>query len=114
MDEFLQNAERLLDGARAVASVGQACSEVAILIGRDGTIRTVSTPDWPLDSLALKYGARLAYRVSQTRGRIRVEGRADCRRCMLEAEPRRGLETIFSGLNLGPAAPPAPPAAQAG
>ena len=106
----MQNAERLLDGARAVASVGQTCSEVAILIGRDGSIRTVSSPDWPLDSLALKYGARLAYRVTHNRGRIRVEGRADCRRCVLEAEPRR-VETGFPGLNLGLARLAAPRAA---
>ena len=109
MDEFLENAQRLLDGARAVASVERTCSELAILIGRDGSIRTVSSPDWPLESLALKYGARLAYRVTRNRGRIRVEGRADCRRCVLEAEPR-GLETGFPALNFG-AARPAPPRA---
>jgi hypothetical protein len=109
VDEFMQNAERLLDGARAVASVEPASSEVAILIGRDGSIRTVSSPDWPLESLALKYGARLAYRVSRNRGRVRVEGRADCRRCVLEAEPR-GFETGFPALNLG-RVQPAPPSA---
>lgn len=113
MDEFLLNAQRLLDGARAVASLEQSCSELAILIGRDGSIRTVSSPDWPLESLALKYGARLAYLVSRNRSRIRVEGRADCRRCVLEAAPR-GLETGFSAMNFDQAQPAPPRAALAG
>lgn len=86
MDEFLANAGRLLETAK-VASQTLGSDEVcAILIGRDGAIRAISSADWPLESLALEHGARMAYRISRIGRRVRVEGRHGLRCCLLEAE----------------------------
>jgi len=86
VDEFLANAGRLLETAQAASQVQGGSEVLAILIGRDGAIRAVSAADWPLESLALEYGARMAYRVSRTGRKVRVEGRHGLRRCLLETE----------------------------
>ena len=86
MDEFLRNGESLLEAAEAAARSAQPPAQTAILIGRDGSIRAVSSSDWPLESLAAEHGARMAYRVSHGHGRVRVEGRSGCRSFLLEAE----------------------------
>jgi hypothetical protein len=86
VDEFLANAGRLLETAKAALQAQGGSEVLAILIGRDGAIRAVSAPDWPLDSLAREHGARMAYRVSRTGRKVRVEGRHGSQRCLLEAE----------------------------
>lgn len=86
MDEFLRNGQSLLETAEAAARSAQPASETAILIGRDGSIRAVSSSDWPLESLAAEHGARMAYRVSHGNGRARVEGRSGGRSFLLETE----------------------------
>lgn len=86
MDEFLRNGQSLLETAEAAARSAQPAAQTAILIGRDGSIRAVSSSDWPLESLAAEHGARMAYRVSHGHGRARVEGRSGCRSFLLEAE----------------------------
>lgn len=85
MDEFLANAGQLLESAQAAGGAA-AESPVSILIGHNGAIRAVSASDWPLDSLAREYGARMAYRISRSGRMVRVEGRHGARRCLLEAE----------------------------
>ncbi len=87
MSEFLRNAESILDGAAAALASGGQPSEMAILVGRDGAIRIVAEPDWPLGALEAHHGARLAYRVSGHDGRVRVEGRCGGASCVLVAEP---------------------------
>ncbi len=57
---------------------------MTILVGRDG-IRMIADSEWPLDSLLWHHGADTAYRVTERRGSIRVEGREGSRRCLLEA-----------------------------
>jgi hypothetical protein len=86
VDEFLRNGQSLLEAAEAAARSAQPPAQTAILIGRDGSIRAVSSSDWPLESLAAEHGARMAYRVSHGHGRVRVEGRSGCRSFLLEAE----------------------------
>jgi hypothetical protein len=86
VDEFLANAGRLLETAKAALQAQGGSEVLAILIGRDGAIRAVNAPDWPLDSLAREHGARMAYRISRTGRKVRVEGRHGSQRCLLEAE----------------------------
>ncbi|PYT15764.1 MAG: hypothetical protein DMG59_12600 [Acidobacteria bacterium] len=85
MSRFAEHAVRILDAAESASSRGESCSEVTILIGQDGAIRIVSGSDWPLDSLARHHGAKTAYRVSQSSGAVRVEGREGSRKCVLES-----------------------------
>ena len=73
----------------AAESAG-ACSNMTILLGTPGGIHMIADSDWPLDSLALHHGARTAYRVSERRGSVRVEGREGQRTCVIEsAKPAR-------------------------
>jgi len=69
---------------------------MTILIGPEGNIQMVADSDWPLDSLALHYGAQSAYRVSERTGSIRVEGRDGMHRCLLESVvPSRIARTLL-------------------
>ena len=80
MSRFAEQAERILAAAE---SAGE-CSPMTILIGPHG-IRMIADSDWPLDSLLWHHGAKTAYRVSQTMGSIRVEGREGSKRYVLES-----------------------------
>ena len=79
MSRFAEQAENILQAAE---SAGE-CSPMTILIGQNG-IRMIADSDWPLDSLLWHHGAETAYRVSERRGSIRVEGREGSKRCLLE------------------------------
>ncbi len=85
MDPFLANAERLLETAAAPAGILER-REWVVLVGPDSVIRMLAETDWPLESLRVHHGARMAYRVSRTQGKVRVEGRADLRSCILERQ----------------------------
>lgn len=87
MDDFLRDGESLLEAAAGAAGWDQPDGPLAVLIGRDGTIRAVAGSDWPLDSLAAEHGARAAYRVTRAGGRVRVEGRSGRRKLVLEQDP---------------------------
>jgi hypothetical protein len=86
VDEFLLNGQSLLEAAGAAVSAGQPAGEVTILVGRDGSIRALSSSDWPLESLAAEHGARMVYRVSHGSGKASVAGRSGCRSLLLVEE----------------------------
>jgi hypothetical protein len=116
VDPFLTNAERLLETAAAPAGVLER-PEWIVLVGPDSAIRMLAETDWPLESLRLHHGARMAYRVSRTHGKVRVEGRADLRSCILErqiglpggllARPGPGRAQGTGGGSTGEPLPPA-------
>jgi hypothetical protein len=85
VSRFVEHAQGILDAAQSASSRGETCSEMSILIGSDGAIRMVADSDWPLDSLAYHHGAQTAYRVSEQRGSVRVEGREGLKTCVLES-----------------------------
>jgi hypothetical protein len=87
VDEFLRDGQSLLEAARVAAGWDQPGGPLAILIGRDGSIRALAGSDWPLESLAAEHGARTVYRLTRTGGKVRVEGRSGQRRLVLELEP---------------------------
>ncbi len=69
---------------------------MTILVGRDG-IRMIADSEWPLDSLLWHHGADRAYRVTERRGSIRVEGREGSRRCLLESNsPARTARALLN------------------
>jgi hypothetical protein len=80
VSRFVDHAQSILDAAESAGS----CSEVTILLGPDG-IRMIADSDWPLDSLLSHHAANTAYRVSENRGALRVEGREGSRRCVFES-----------------------------
>ena len=85
MSRFVDNAVRILDAAENVARSGHAPSDMTILIAPEGGIRVVADSEWPLESLQAHHGAQMAYRVSERRGTVRVEGREGSRTCLLES-----------------------------
>ena len=85
MSEFLRNAERILDAAGNMDRTGSSRHSVTILIDWSGAIRVVTDSDWTLQSLQIERGARLAYRVTENQGRVRVEGRSGSESCVLES-----------------------------
>ena len=104
MDEFLRNGSSLLEAANAVAGPAEPAGDMAILIGRDGSIRAVAGSDWPLETLASEHGAHMAYRVSHGDGRVRVQGRSGSRSLLLQSEsPRIEARAVLGGLAAGPA-----------
>ena len=99
MSRFVEHAQQILDAAESASSRGEACSEMTILISPEGAIRMVADSDWPLDSLVWHHGARAAYRVSERRGSVRVEGREGSRSCVLEsAKPAQIARLLLSAI----------------
>lgn len=94
-ETFFENASRLFETARNSAQAGSS-NEFIILIGHDGSIRVIANSDWPLESLESHYGARMAFRVRHTEDRrVRLEGRAGSRTCLLEAEKPDGAARLL-------------------
>jgi len=81
VSKFTDDALNILDAAESAAT----CSHTTILIGQDGHIHMIAESDWPLDSLTLHHCARTAYRVTEHRGQVRVEGREGTRTCVMES-----------------------------
>jgi hypothetical protein len=97
VSRFAQDAQYLLEAATAAASQGEACSEMTILIAKDGGIHMLADSDWPLASLAREHGAKSAYRVSGSGGGVRVEGREGGQRCLLESEAPARVARLLLG-----------------
>ena len=87
MNLFLHHAREILEAAEAASAGGEGCSDMTILVGRDGAIRMLAGSDWPLEALARHHGAQASYRVSKRCGSVRVEGREESRTCLLESVP---------------------------
>jgi hypothetical protein len=81
---FLENAQELFDVARA----GNASEDIdfALLVGRDGALRFV------MDSVVNGSSGRMAeehqvqYRVTRSRGAVKVEGRGGGQSCVLQQQ----------------------------
>jgi hypothetical protein len=80
----------------AAESAGSS-SDMTILIGHDGALHMIADSDWPLDSLTNHHGAKTAYRVSEHRGSVRVEGREGMRTCAMEAATPRRVARLLLG-----------------
>jgi hypothetical protein len=96
VSRFVDNAMQLLEAAESAVQSGHAPSDLTILISPEGGIHMVAESDWPLDTLQLHHGARMAYRVSQTAANVRVEGRTGSRTCVFEtAKPERAARLLL-------------------
>ncbi len=101
MSRFVDNALQILHAAENAVQSGQTPSEMSILMTPQG-IRMIADSDWPLESLQLEHGAEMAYRVSQSAIRVRVEGRAGSRSCLFETtKPEQAARTLLNSLGCG-------------
>jgi hypothetical protein len=92
----VDNAVQLLEAAENAVQSGHVPSDMTILISPEGGIHMLAESDWPLDSLQLHHGARMAYRVSQSAANVRVEGRAGSRTCVFEtAKPEQAARFLL-------------------
>ena len=73
-----------MDAAECAQRSGVQVSDMTILIGPECGVRMIAGSDWPLEGLGRVHGAEMAYRVTQNPTGIRVEGRAEGRRCLME------------------------------
>jgi hypothetical protein len=97
VSRFLDNALQILDAAESAIQSGHTPTDMTILITAEGGIRMVADSDWPLESLQIQHGAKMAYRVSQSASLVRVEGRADSRTCLFEtAKPERAARLLLN------------------
>ncbi len=84
MSRFAQHAQNILEAAESAGSRSSANPDMTILLGPNG-IHMIADSDWPLDSLLSHHGAETAYRVSEHRGSVRVEGREGSRSCVFQS-----------------------------
>ena len=99
MSRFVENAVKMLEAAEAASQSGCALSDMTVLVSREGGIQLLADSDWPLESLALDRGSQMAYRVSQNRQGVRIEGRAGMQTCRLECtSPRAAARLLLAGL----------------
>jgi hypothetical protein len=86
---------QILNAAESAVESGHTPSDMTILMTPQG-IRMIADSDWPLESLQLHHGAEMAYRVSQSAIKVRVEGRAGSRTCMFEtAKPEQAARALL-------------------
>jgi hypothetical protein len=95
---FFENARSLFEAAESASLAGHAPSHLTILIAADGAIRMMADSDWPLDRLLAHNGGRMAYRVSEQAGKLRVEGRAASAACRFEADSPRNAPRRLAAL----------------
>jgi hypothetical protein len=89
VNAFLRNAEELFAIARR--GTGED-GDFSVLVGSDGGIHMVYGSDWGLEPLRQHHGARAAYRVTRSAGRVALEGRSLGASCRLESSrPARAL-----------------------
>ena len=97
VSRFLDNAQRIFDAAESAVQAGHTPTDMTILITSEGAIRMVADSDWPLDTLQMHHGAKMAYRVSQDASVVRVEGRDHSRTCRLETvKPERAARLLLN------------------
>jgi hypothetical protein len=97
VSRFLDNAQQILEAAESAVQSGHTPTDMTILITAQGGIHMLADSDWPLESLQLEHGAKMAYRVSQSASVVRVEGRADSRTCLFEtAKPERAARLLLN------------------
>ncbi len=89
-----------MEAAESALASGESCGDMTILIGPGGGLHIFADSDWPLDSLAQHHGARAAYRVSERRGSVRIQGREGSRTCVMESIS--SAETARRMLNAAP------------
>jgi len=92
----------LLDAAESALRAGGDVAPMTVLIGYQGGIRIVCNTDRPMYALQAEHGADMTYRVSQSGGRVRVEGQGRGQRCVMES----GGAAVAARLLLG-GVPPA-------
>jgi hypothetical protein len=83
MDTFLENAQRILDVARA--DNGESNEDFALLIQPDGGLHFIMGSPVSIDGAAACGEARTAYHVSRSAGGVRVEGRTFGQSCVLKS-----------------------------
>ncbi len=86
--EMFRNTESIFETA---ASAEAEPGDLAILVGRNGSLRLVMGGDWPLESLISEHGSSAAYKVTRTASQVRVEGRSGASLCVLESEPQASV-----------------------
>lgn len=94
---FTEQAREILEAAESAAAKGLACADWTVLVTQDGAIRMIADSDWPLDSLAIEQGARAAYRVSESRGNLKVEARSGLRTCTLQSTAQNRVARLLLG-----------------
>ena len=96
MSRFAQHAQNILEAAESAGS-NSGTTQMTILLGPNG-IHMIADSDWPLDSLLSHHGAETAYRVSEHRGSVRVQGREGSRICVLESvSPSSTAKLLLAG-----------------
>ncbi len=91
VSRFWEDAQKVFETARCSLEAGHEISETTILVSPEGGISLIVDSDWPLNSLQAHRGAVVAYRVSQQRGKLRLEGRAGSQTCLFEAAKPNGV-----------------------
>jgi hypothetical protein len=96
---LLRHAEEILE----TAIIGS--EEIAIIVGRQGTLRIIDPAGWALPALRTEFGAAAVYRVER-RGRVvRVEGWDGDRSCRLEKALTRSAPPRLQRLLPSPIVP---------
>lgn len=78
MSPLLLHAEEILETALS------GSAEVAIIVGRQGTLRMIEPAGWSLPAMRTEFGAAAVYKVERRGNTVRVEGWDGEKSCRLE------------------------------
>jgi len=94
VSRLLRESEAILEVAR---QGGSDDCDLAVLVGFDGAIRIVQAAGWGLEPLRIDHGAREAYRVTRTGGRVAIEARSQGETCRIAADaPGRSVRSALA------------------
>jgi hypothetical protein len=102
VSRFLDDARAIFDAAEVASRSGQPVTHFTLLIAADGALNMLTDSDWPLDRLLAERGARAAYRIGESAGRIRLEARCGAQTCTLESQAPAYIARTLLGLRSGP------------
>jgi hypothetical protein len=99
VSSLLDDARAIFDAAESASRCGNVVSDFTMLVGDDGAIQMLAASDWPLGRLLEERGARAAYRVGESNGRVVVEARSGSQTCRLESQSQRSIARAVLGFS---------------
>jgi hypothetical protein len=102
VSRFLDDARAIFEAAESASLSGQPVTDFTLLVGNDGALQMLADSDWPLDRLLAERGARAAYRIGESGGRVRLEARSGAQTCTLESKSQQSIARALLGLSLSP------------
>jgi len=91
VNQFWENAQRILATAEEALRAGSTATEWTILVDDNGGLQMIADTDQPLDSYRWDRGTTMAYRVRRAANALVLEGCGPGQSCRIQTQPRPAI-----------------------